>query len=106
EQTAWIDSVKRIVATQKDDSNKVNTIINLSFAYEGSSSDTGLQYAQQALRLAENLHFEKGIFWAEINVAGALMILGNYPLNLDYCLRALALAKKRGIAREISFANG
>ena len=59
-QTAWIDSVKKVIATQKEDTNKVSTLINLSDAYKLSYPDSGLVYAQQALSLAEKLNYDYG----------------------------------------------
>ena len=53
--TQWIDSVKKVLPTQKADTNKVNTLLSLSGAYRFSYPDTALVYAQQALSLAEKL---------------------------------------------------
>jgi two-component system NtrC family sensor kinase len=55
-QTQWVDSVKKVLSTQKEDTNKVTTLINLSGAYRFSYPDSGLVYAQKALSLAEKLN--------------------------------------------------
>ena len=93
-QTAWIDSVKKVLPTQKEDTNKVNVLNILSNSYADSYADTGLAYAQQALDLAEKLNYEWGIWESEISLARSLTTLGNYPLSLNYSFKALALAKK------------
>ena len=67
--------------------------------------DSSLAYGQQALALAEKLHFEGGIFWAEITASESAMILGNYPMELDYCLKALSLSKKINTPRALGVAN-
>ena len=93
-QNQWLDSVKKAAASQKDDTNKVNVLNSLSGAYQLTYPDSGLAYAQKALALAEKLHFEPGIFWAEISACESLMVLGNYPLELEYAFKALSLSKK------------
>lgn len=105
-QTQWIDSVKKVLVTQEADTNKVHTLISISGAYQLSIPDSGLVYAVQALDLAEKLHFEPGIFWAEINASNASMILGNYPAQLDYAFKALSLSKKLNTPRTTGYANG
>lgn len=92
---------------QKEDTNKVKLLNNLSSSYAaGSYADTALVYAQQALELAKKLNYENGIFWSEIFVGGSLGILGNYPLALDHDFKALALAKKMNRTREMCYGNG
>src|SRR4051812_3044084 len=87
-QTQWIDSVKKVIATQKPDRNKVASLINLSDALNFSYPDSGLMYAQQALSLAEKLNSDTAIFWSIVSVNGSLYVLGNYPLELDYAFKA------------------
>jgi two-component system sensor histidine kinase UhpB len=104
-QNSWLDSVRKAAASQKEDTNKVNALNSLSGIYQISYPDSGLAYAQKALALAEKLHFESGIFLAEITASESLMILGNYPLELDYAFKALSLAKKLNTPTAIAAAN-
>lgn len=102
-----IDSLKNVLRYQKEDTNKVKLLYNLSFSYvAGSYADTALVYGQQALELAERLNYESGIFWSEITIGGSFGILGNYPLALDHDFKALALAKKMNRTREMCYGNG
>jgi two-component system, NarL family, sensor histidine kinase UhpB len=102
-----IDSLKRVLNQQKNDTNKVKLLYTLSFAYDaGSYADTALIYSQQALELAEKLNDEPGMFWSEITHGEALAILGNYPLALEYNLKALALAKKLNDPLKLCYGNG
>jgi len=107
QQLGNIDSLKEILHEQKNDTNKVKLLYNLSFSYvAGSYADTALVYAQQALDLAEKLNDEPGIFWSEITLCESLAILGNHPLALEHSFRALALAEKSGDTLKLCFGNG
>lgn len=102
-----IDSLKKVLHEQKEDTNKVKLLYNLSFSYvAGSYADTALVYSQQALDLAEKLNYEPGIFWSEITLCESLAILGNHPLALEHSFKALALAKKLDDTLKLCYANG
>lgn len=102
-----IDSLKKVLVTQKEDTNKVITLYTLSFHYDsGSYADTALIYSQQALTLAEKLNYEPGIFWSQITLGESLAVLGNYPLALEYDFKALALAKKLNHNLMLCYGNG
>jgi signal transduction histidine kinase len=102
-----IDSSKKVLLRQKNDTNKVKSLYNLSFSYvAGSYADTALVYAQQALDLAEKLNDEPGIFWSEITLCESLAILGNHPLALEHSFKALELAKKSGDTLKLCYGNG
>lgn len=101
------DSLKKVLLEQKEDTNKVKLLYNLSFSYTaGSYADTALAYAQRALDLAEKLNYEPGIFWSEITLGESFALLGNYPLSLEYNFKALALAKKLNHPLKLCFGNG
>ena len=89
-----IDSLKKVLLTEREDTNKVWTLIKLVEYYEAAHADTGILYGQQALNLAQNLNFESGILYAEGHLAVSLIFSGNYPLGLDYAFKTLSLAKK------------
>jgi len=93
-QIQWIDSVKKVLQTEKEDTNKVNTLLQLAYYYGSTRADTGATYAQVALDLAKKLNFESGIFSAQGTLAISLGFAGNYPLALDYAFKELSLAKK------------
>src|SRR5450432_498874 len=93
-QTEWMDSIKKVAATQKADTNKVITLIGLSYAYQQSYPDSGFYFARQALDLAEKLQYDRGIFWSIVYINKSLYILGNYSLELDYAFKAFPLGKK------------
>lgn len=105
-QNDWIDSVKRVLVTQKADTNKVWTLKMLSEAYQQSYPDSGFYFARQALDLAEKLQFDRGIFWSIVYINKSLYILGNYALELDYAFKAYPLGKKLNDPYTIGWANG
>jgi signal transduction histidine kinase len=89
-----IDSIKRVLQTQKADTNKVHTLVLLSYLYAASHPDTGVIHSQQALDLAKRLDFEEGILEAEGSLSNMLLFTGNYPLALDHGFKAVSLAKR------------
>jgi signal transduction histidine kinase len=105
-QNNYTDSLKQELAKQKEDTNKVKLLTSLSSAYSISFADSGIYFGQQALNLAEKIHFEYGVFWAIVPLSASLSTMGNYPLSLSLCFKALDLAKKMNRTLEISFANG
>ena len=105
-QTQWIDSLKKILLTQKEDTNKVTTLIRLSDSYVNSYPDSGLVYAQKALSLAEKLNSDDGTFWSITRINQSLYVLGNYALELEYAFKALPIAKKINTPWTIGFSNG
>ena len=101
------DSLKKALHAQKEDTNKVKLLYNLSFSYTaGSYADTAVVYARQALDLAEKLNYEPGIFWSAITLGESFALLGNYPLSLEYNFKALELAKKLNHPLKLCFGNG
>src|SRR6185295_3135767 len=81
-QIQWIDSLKKVLQTEKEDTNKLNTLFFLVGHYIESHADTGVTYSQQALDLAEKLNSEQGILMAEGSLSICLIFAGNYPLGL------------------------
>ncbi|HMI63845.1 MAG TPA: ATP-binding protein, partial [Puia sp.] len=100
-----IDSIKKVVALQKADTNKLINLLGLSGAYRSFLPDSSIVYAQKGLILAEKLQDEMGLFNSEVNLSRALMVAGNYPLELEYCFKALSLANRMGTPAEIAYAN-
>jgi hypothetical protein len=88
----WFDSVKHVAATQKNDTNKVQTLIQLCDAYAFSYPDTAFAYGQQAYALSEKLDYDIGRLYSIININKALFSMGNYTLELDYAFKLLPLA--------------
>ena len=100
-----IDSLKKVLLSQKEDSNKVKNLTALSYDYLQYSADTAADYAQRALSLAEKINFEQGIYDVELYLTASLMISGNYPLALDHAFKFLSLARKKNDTLNECIAN-
>src|ERR1700679_380005 len=56
-----IDSLLQELPKQNDDSNKVKTLTSMSFIYYNINPTEGIKYGLQALELATNLEWKKGM---------------------------------------------
>jgi tetratricopeptide (TPR) repeat protein len=97
-----IDSVRHKLLTDKDDTNKINDLDVLAFAFYPINPDTTIFLVQQTLVLAKNLGFKKGEARADINGGIGYCVKGDYPKALEYFFKALdinqQLGDKSGIA--------
>src|SRR5690242_8256588 len=55
-----LDSLNRILATNVQDTNRVNTLLEVVFEYQTAHPDTALMYANQALELSQKINYAKG----------------------------------------------
>ena len=100
-----IDSLKALLSSSQD-TTRVNKLVAIAQTYTFQQSDSPLSYAQQALQLADSLHYLTG--QAEASRALGIVYaaaLGVYPQALEYFLAALAvnetLERPRHIARSL-----
>ncbi|MEP7374000.1 MAG: ATP-binding protein [Chitinophagaceae bacterium] len=105
-QNAWIDSLKKVVVTEKADTNKILTLQHISNYYSFNNPDSGILYAKEAIALAEKLEYDRGIFWSIVSLDHSLYISGNYSLELEYALKALPIAKRLNDQYAIGWSNG
>ena len=85
-----IDSLKKALLIQKEDTNKINTLNKLSFAlvfeYDFKNS---MKYAREALLLAERIKYEYGVATAHFNIGSSYHIqdsLSAGPKTLFRCI--------------------
>jgi signal transduction histidine kinase len=104
-QPLWMDSAKNALHAQKPDTNKVYALLTVSEYLQLSSPDSAIVYARQALKLANDLHFEIGKFWANTSCSNILLIMGNYPQGLTHVFDAFSQAKKLNTPRSLAVAN-
>jgi two-component system sensor histidine kinase UhpB len=105
-QNTNIDSLKKVLSTQKADSNKVKTLFSISLYYNFFLPDSALGYGKQALALSEELNFDPGIFWSIVAINKSLYVLGNYALELDYAFKAYPIGIKLNNPQTFGWANG
>ncbi|MGP8214027.1 MAG: tetratricopeptide repeat protein [Bacteroidia bacterium] len=102
-----IDSLRNLLKTEKNDTNKVNTLNVLSGKFEDISSyDSSIICANNALTLANSLPPGKGTLRG---IGSALRTLGiiyysqsNYPKALEYDFKALTIDQEIGDKRSIA----
>jgi len=60
-QNKAIDSLQKMLAIEKEDTNKVNTMLELSHEFDNINDDkNSILYGNESLLLAEKIGFEKG----------------------------------------------
>jgi two-component system, NtrC family, sensor kinase len=103
-QNKTIDSLKKVLATEKKDTNKVNTLNLLSYSYADKKEYANTsQMANEALSLAIKLNFKNGIANAYLNLGLAYDILKNYIIELDYYNKALLIYKEINDIQDIIY---
>jgi two-component system NtrC family sensor kinase len=80
-QNKLVDSLKKVLATQQEDTSKVNTLNQLGRQfndfYDLDNNIAG-QYARQAFDLAEKLNFSSGKAFALVTIGGKLELQEKY----------------------------
>jgi adenylate cyclase len=93
-----IDSLKKIIAGNANDTTKVNALIEISNKYRGESSmDTALIYANEAKELAEKIEYPRGLGYSLKAIGLVYNIQGNYVQALEVWKEALHIFEQNGI---------
>ncbi|MCD6011041.1 MAG: hypothetical protein K0Q79_903 [Flavipsychrobacter sp.] len=93
---ALIDSLVEKLPNQKEDSNKVKLLNKLSNLYYNIDPGEGVKYGQQALALAEQLGWQKGIADANNRIGLNYCIKSDFPKALEHDFKALKLYEEIG----------
>jgi tetratricopeptide (TPR) repeat protein len=104
-QNSKSDSLKKILVTAKEDTNKVKVMAALALEMEYSYPDSAINIYLQSLKLSEQLNWKRGIGMSLVRIGWAKLQLGNYPGSLDYTLKALRLAESNGDDKIIASAT-
>jgi two-component system NarL family sensor kinase len=103
---ALIDSLLKELPKAKEDSNQVNLLIDLSFAYYTINTDEGIKYGERSLALSEKLGWKKGIEDANNCIGCNYFTRSDYVKALDHWLKAYSIAEeindKKGIAGKLN----
>lgn len=89
---AQIDSLKQVLPTLAEDTNKVNTLNELSYAYHNNDIQQTFIYGNEALNLANQLNYSKGKAAAYHNLCIANSISGKLEIALQFNDQVIALA--------------
>ena len=105
-----IDSLKFILLSQKEDTEKVNILNELSLKYSLKSDYiNALDYAHEALALSGTINYKTGSGEAFINISKVESDLSNFAEALKNCYSALKVFEeiddKKGIAYSLQLAG-
>jgi signal transduction histidine kinase len=89
-----INSLKKQLATAKDDSTRLILLNGLFYEYLYSYSDSSLPYVQQEILLAKKTQSNLALAKAYIDYSAFFGIIGDYPEELRFNLEALKLGEK------------
>jgi len=101
-QRAKADSLMRLLAEVKTDTDRVLLLSELSNACNIYNPDTSLQLSQQALFLAREIKFNHGLSLALGTLANAALKVGNYPRALDLYFQKLRIEEQRNTPAELA----
>ena len=91
-QNPTIDSLKNVLETQKEDTNKVNTLNAIcKKLIEDQDTSMIFKFADQAIELADKINFTKGKATALGWIANMYVFRFNYPAARKYILEALEI---------------
>ncbi len=89
-----IDSLVGSLLQMNEDTNKVKQLALISYTYSVINPDEGIKYGEQAMKLADNLHWKKGIATANVDIAINLDAMSKYAKALEYNVTAFELYKE------------
>jgi AraC-like DNA-binding protein len=94
-QTKVLDSLKmELNHHQHQDTVRVNLLNSLSYHYRWMDFSRAQREAEEALRLANTLHFSKGIAVADCRLAHCLWAIGDNELAIEKGLEAAGIAEQ------------
>ncbi len=103
-QDRYLDSLLKLVKTDREDSNKVIHLNKIADAYqEKGEYDTGIEYSKLAEKLAIQLKYNEGLAGAYNELGIAYRNFGDYPKALEWLFKALKIREgswnKNGLGR-------
>lgn len=100
-----VDSLLNELKKPKEDTNKVNILTDLFYQFLYSEPQIALKYATQALKLSEDLRWEKGIMDSEHALGNYYFAINDYQNALTFWFKTLRrreiLKDKQGISSSL-----
>lgn len=97
-----IDSIIKAIPSERTDTTRVRMLQRIASGYRLINPDEGIKYGQQALTLAIQAKWGKGIALAYSAIGNNYQYKSDYPNAFDYDLKALKkfeeIGDKRGMA--------
>ena len=100
-QQSMADSLSKLLATDKIDTNRVIHLWRLADAVKTYNPDTARDISYQALKLAKNINYTEGQSRSLGILANSFMSIGNYPKALALNFEKLQLEEKRNNPRNL-----
>ncbi|MCK5169417.1 MAG: tetratricopeptide repeat protein, partial [Bacteroidales bacterium] len=91
-QKSITDSLYIELQKVKEDTNKVNILINLSFELQHSYPDSAVNYAEKGLNLAKKLNYKKGEAYLFNNMGNINRNLGRYDQAINSYKNAIDIS--------------
>ena len=96
------DSLKNAILHGKEDTNKVNSLLNLGRVLESGNPDTSLIIGNQALALSNKIKWVDGIVESLSDVGLFYELKGAFNIAFTYEDSALRVSKKSGYAGNLN----
>ena len=93
----WLDSMKNLLASAKEDSTKLRLLSPLVTYYTYSIPDSALTYVQEEILLAKKMKSDVALSDALRGYGLILSIIGNYSKAIYYELESLKIAERSAI---------
>lgn len=91
---AVLDSLLRLLPTQKEDSNHVNLLNELMYQYASNDTKKSFEYVNKAMEIAQKIKWEKGIATSARYKATLYLETGSLDKALPLFQQSLAFSKK------------
>ena len=102
-QKRTIDSLKKLIATAKDDTSRIAPMSKLGVIYTSSKPDSAIALANDMVRISKAAQYPKGEATGMNTLGTVYTVTGNYPKALTYYLSALKIDEQindhRGVTR-------
>ncbi len=95
------DSLQNVLKTAKEDTVKISLLNALCFELRKESPAEAIQFAEQALKSANDLHFKKGIAESLKNMGLVYSLSSNTKKALECYLESLTILNETGDKKEI-----
>ncbi len=97
-----IDSLSRVLKTEKEDTNKINTLYEMAWELSQNSPDTAIKLDKQALQIAENIQWKNGEAKLTNDMGWYYYTKGDYPSALEYTNKAITFYEELSDKRQIA----
>lgn len=87
--------INLLMLSKKEDTSKVELLINLASSMNAYKPDSAIIYGQKALNLAIKINYTEGMANALKKLATSFRKIGNYSKALEYNLRLLKIREKQ-----------